>query len=199
MRYLVGITVVLLTLIFGRGVLSPARPSTMEANANQWTLSSEPAPQRQFNDWQKFSSLEHSFSIEAPRALAAKPSQPLIRMGSGTMQYTMWAAEDADQGAYSMNIIVYPPSFDLSDPFAVLEGLLDDILVGSTGSVRRTLARRQLGPHPELGFTLEGPEAKAVGNMLLVDQKLYLYFYMHTAERFDAEAGAYFLDTFEVL
>lgn len=125
-------------------------------------------------EWREYKPQSNLFTVSLPalphHAAQAIPAQD----GGGVIRYNMYLSQARNGATFMINVIEYPPSFDISDSNALLEGVMKEIVGGNPNNTLVKSTRDVFLGFPSLLFLVHNKEGTIKTRVTQKDHVLYV-------------------------
>jgi hypothetical protein len=150
-------------------------------------------------EWKNYAPPSQEFSVSIPtlpqHAAEEAPAQNI----DGYMHYDIYFAQAKSGTTFVINVIEYPPSFDISNPDVVLNGVMQEMLGGNQANQLVSSSHEKFLEYPSIEFILKNPDVEACSKAILKGRKLYVLTVMDRDAQLARAAFSRFIGSLQFL
>jgi len=147
-------------------------------------------------EWQEFYPASHRFVVMMPVVPQYAHESVPASQGEGSVQYNMYFAQSRRGTTYLVNVIEYPPSFDLSNVDALLRGVAQEMVSGNSSNQLLKEDRKEILGCPSIDFVIKNDEVLAQTRAMLRGNTLFVLTVMDKEQEYLQTQFARFTNSF---
>lgn len=142
--------------------------------------------------WKKFEPISGKFSIMFPSIPQHAIDEVNVPKTNIKRQYEIFVAEELDGTVYMINLITYPPGFNLSNPQELLHNVIKESIANNVNNHIIEIKDSKQDDRDIVSFHAENNDFQIKGESFLIGSTVYLLSYTATKDLFNDEEYKHF-------